>query len=107
LTTPTPPAELTVAADKDTYNVGDAIIVTVTAGDSTQLVEMTITANATDGSGNALSGTTTVSVNQSAPANVNGAAVTDSFGDAYTPQGPVDGVNQVVFAGVVGPVPAA
>jgi hypothetical protein len=107
LTTPTPPAELTVAADKDTYNVGDAIIVTVTAGDSVQLVEMTISASANDASGNALTGTTTVSVNQSAPATINGAALTDSFGDAYTPQGPVDGVNQVTFAGVVGPVPAA
>ena len=107
MTTPTPPAALTVSADKAEYNVGDAIIVTVDAGDSTVQVEMTITANATDASGNALTGTTTVAVNQSAAAVLSGVGVSDSFGDSYTPQGPVDGVSQAVFAGVVGAPPAA
>jgi len=108
LTTPTPPAALTVSADKDTYNVGDAIIVTVQAGESSQTVEMTITANATDSvSGEALTATTTVAVAQSAQAQLGSAAVSDSFGDSYTPQGPTSGVSQVVFAGVVGAPPAA
>lgn len=107
MTTPTPPASLTVTADKDTYNVGDAIIVTVDAGDSVQQVEMTITAVAADASGNALTGTTTVAVNQSTPASLASAELTDSFGDSYTPQGPTAGVSQVVFAGVVGAPPAA
>jgi hypothetical protein len=106
LTTPTPPA-LTVTADKATYSVGDAIIVTVQTADGEQLVELTVTAEGTDASGNVLSGTTTVQVNNSAPTLLGSASATDSFGDAYTPQGPTSGVNQVVFASVVGTPPAA
>jgi hypothetical protein len=106
LTTPTPPA-LTVSTDKTTYNVGDAIIVTVQTPAGEQLVELTVTANATDANGNGLTGQTTVQVNQSAPTLLGSAAVTDSFGDAYTAQGPTSGVDQVMFAGVVGTPPAS
>ena len=107
LTTPTPPAALTVSADKATYNVGDAIIVTVQTAAGETLVALVVTANATDSLGNALTGTTTVQVNDSTPTLLGSAAVSDSFGDSYTAQGATSGVSQVVFAGVVGAPPAA
>ena len=106
MTTPTPPA-LTVSADKATYNPGDAIIVTVATPQGDQVVELTVTANATDSNGNVLTGTTTVEVNDNTPTMLGSASVSDSFGDSYTAQGPVSGVSQVVFAGVVGTPPAA
>lgn len=105
MTTPAP--ALTVSADKAVYNVGDPIFVTADAPSAEGTVELTVTVNATDQGGNALSGSTTVEVNQSQPTLLGSAAATDSFGDSYTPQGPTSGVSQVVFAGVVGTPPAA
>jgi len=106
LSTPAP-GGLTVTADKDTYNVGDAIVVTLTLDDGqTVPVSLDVSAQVTDGQGNVLTGTTTVTVNTSQPGTIASGSVSDSFGDVYTQQGDVAG-NTVVFAGTVGTPPAA
>jgi hypothetical protein len=105
VTSPAGTPTLSVATDQPTYNVGDAITVTVTYADSTVTsTTLTVTANFTDQAGNAASATTTAQVNTSQTGAMDG-TVTDSFGGTYT-ESSNDQVGTAVFTGTVGTPPA-
>jgi hypothetical protein len=103
LTTPTPPAAVTVTTDKSSYNVGDPIQVTVEYSDPANPGTMlTVTATVSAPSGD-VTGTVAVQVG-AIPAQPFPVAVTDSFGATYTQQSSDPGT--AVFTGTIAPVPA-
>ena len=106
MTTPAPVTPtLSIAADKDTYNIGDTITLTANYSDSSVApVVMHITASASDAAGNTAQATVDVTVNTQAqqPMTI---GVTDSFGDPWVQQSNDGGV--AVLTSVVGTPPAA
>lgn len=104
MTTPATPT-LSLATDKQVYNVNDPITVTATYDDATATqVELVISGTATDAAGNSVDASVSVPVNTSQPGPMN-VDVTDSFGDAYS-QVSNDNVGTAVFSGTVGTPPA-
>jgi hypothetical protein len=106
MTTPPSPITVSVATDKQTYNVGDPIDVTVTYTDSATgaLVTMTVSATVTDSSGNTATGTADVQVNNPTQETFT-VEVTDSFGDAYNLTSNANGT--ALASSTVGSPPAA
>lgn len=109
MTTPSTPtataaAAVTVSTDKDTYNVGDPIQVTVEYSDpGNPGTTLTVTATVTNPDGSTSTGTAAVQVG-SVPAQPLSVAVTDSFGGTYTQQSNDPGT--AVFTGTIAAVPA-
>ena len=83
MTAPVTPT-LSLASDKQTYNVGDVLTLTATYSDaSVAPMTLTINASATDSAGNTVTADATVTVNTQAqqPMTV---GVSDNFNDTYT-----------------------
>lgn len=84
MTTPAPVTPtLSIAADKQTYSVGDVLTLTADYSDaSVNPLTLTITASATDSAGVTVTANTEVTVNTQAqqPMTV---GVSDSFSDSY------------------------
>ena len=100
------PISVSVATDKQTYNVGEAITVTVTYTDSNVVTKpLTVTVQVgPDAAGNTATGTAEVQVVQGTPQEL-AVAVSDSFGNAYTQTAASAG--SAVHASTVGNPPAA
>jgi uncharacterized protein YfaS (alpha-2-macroglobulin family) len=100
----TTPAQVTVTADKDTYNVGDPIQVTVEYPDpSNPGTTLTLTAVVTNPDGTTAQGQTSVQVGAVAASPLQ-VQLSDSFGGSYTQQSNEAGT--AVFAGSVAQPPA-
>lgn len=85
MSTPTPAVTptLSIATDKQTYNVGDVLQLTAHYSDSSvNPMSLTITASATDPQGNTVTATTTATVNTSTqqPMTI---GVSDTANDSY------------------------
>jgi hypothetical protein len=106
MTTPAPVTPtLSIAADKQTYNIGDPITIKADYSDSSVApVIMHITASASDAAGNTASATVDVTVNTQAqqPMTI---GVSDSFGGSWVQQSNEGGV--AVLTSVIGTPPAA
>jgi len=104
MTTPAVTPTLSIAADKDTYEVGDLLTLTAQYSDaSVAAVTLHITASATDAAGNTAAAEVDVQVNTQAqqPMVI---GVSDSFGDSYTQVSSEGGV--AVLTTTVGTPPA-
>lgn len=108
MSTPAPVTPtLSIAADQQTYNVGDTLTLTAQYSDaSVSPLTLSITASATDPQGNTVTAETSVTVNttEQQPMNI---GVSDSFADAYSLVSNAAGV--AVLTAVIGapPAPAA
>jgi hypothetical protein len=75
---------MSVATDKDSYQVGDTLTLTVTYADANaQAAPLTITVNGSDSDGNTVQSVTTVQVVQNASGQMDISA-TDSANNTYT-----------------------
>jgi len=106
MTTPAPAAPtLSLAADKETYNVGDVLTLTAAYSDSSATpVTLTVTASATDAAGNTVNADISVTVNttEQQPMTI---GASDTFGDQYVVQSNAAGV--AVLTTTIGTPPAA
>jgi hypothetical protein len=105
MTTPASTAPtMSVATDKDSYQVGDTLTLTVTYADANaQASTMTITVNGSDSEGNTVQSQTTVQVVQNVSGQMDISA-TDNWGGSYTVVSN-DGTSTAVLTGVVGSPP--
>jgi hypothetical protein len=102
LTTPTTP--VTVTTDKESYNVGDPIQVTVEYADPANPgTTLTVTATVTNPDGTTAAGTAEATIG-AVPAEPLPVAVSDSFGGTYAQQSSDPGM--AVFTGVISAPPA-
>ena len=106
MTTPAPVTPtLSISADKQTYNVGDTLTLTADYSDaSVNAMTLSITASATDSAGNTVTAETSVTVNTSEqqPMTI---GVSDNFGDTYSVVSNAGGV--AVLTTTIGTPPAA
>jgi len=104
MTTPAVTPTLSLATDKQTYNVGDTLTLTAEYSDSSVApVTLHVTASASDAQGNTVNAEVDVIVNTQAQQAMQ-IGVSDSFGDSYTQVSNEAGV--AVLTTVIGTPPA-
>lgn len=105
MTTPAPVTPtLSISADKATYAVGDVLTLTADYSDaSVNAMTLSITASATDSAGNTVTAETSVTVNTSEQ-QVMSIGVSDSFSDTYSVVSNAGGI--AVLTTTIGTPPA-